>query len=359
MPSVISESEYEEKSSAEAEGEGQPTQSEPQGDPNVLQGQSVEPEATGDPFGGMFPEGVDTLEGEIEMLADGSFAGQGSEAEGEDTNTAGEQADDKSDADTGTSDSEEGHADWLSEVNEKTGLAADNKDEFVNEVRRLKTEREGIEQFDQLLDEAPELAGLIEQVANGTDIHRAVDEVLEGVSMSAPDPAEDPDAYADWKAEKKQRQKERRKRQKQRKQERENIQKMRRQMEQHFESFADRRDLEGDEKERFREKFVETFYGDPEEGRIRPDVFDHAYRAFKHDEIVEQEREEARKEGYNQAIREMQGDQKKEGDSLPNLISAGSGADDASSDRTPQGEGAEVMKFFGIGDTQDDLHDKF
>lgn len=185
-------------------------------------------------------------------------------------------------------------------------------------IRDDREAAETLDHLDALVAEDDHLARYLElrvqeKLDNRAAAMRAMKELVE-----APDPDEDPEAYADWKAERKlqeQRQQERKEREQQLSEAEERAQ---RQSVKSFKALKQKRDMSDEELDVFRRRVNTLLFGD-DRGRVPPHQAEILYRGMHFDELVEERvekaREEARREGRNEAIEEMQ--QRKRGDGLP------------------------------------------
>lgn len=345
------------------------------GDPTVLEGEPGAEQPTDDPFT-FFPDGVTTLEGDLpdesNPYAPAESGGE-DEKKGEDADTPQPtDSDDEPEGEAGADDepTEEDLDDvtasegWLEDVTAKTAIDAEDPDEFVETVNRMRRDLTATEQLRQIFEQAPELAQIVEPLVEKgepdvLDLYAALDG-LEGVKVQIPDAAEDPDANSDLRLRLKEKRKERQRQREQLQEQRRKEQQIVQEFEQAFESFKSRKGLSDEEAERFKEKFARTFYGDRETGELpRMDVFDRAYEILEggEEEDVPLEETEAYQKGYNAAIEQMKSGGQSDG--LPKMITGGSaGENEGGSDRPSGGE--EVASFLGPTEAdQKNIHDQF
>ena len=352
MMKRLSEEEYnpEEDPSVTNDGEGGVATQEKEGS----RVHTTQEEATGQSeTGRLLPDGLNSIEGEIPdaMTEGGGDTPEADETADEDASPTGEEGEDPTaDAEDDTGAEEEANASseedmddvpssqgWLDDVTAKTGLDAENEDEFVDKVRTMQRDVRGFSELEQVLEQVPQAASLIHSLAqtegeiDPVDFYMAAQDV-DGIDVQAPSKAENPDEYADFKSRLRDRQKEMKKRREERQKQQKKAQEIRQDFEQAFKSFKKRKGLDDEAAQAFKEEFARVFYGDADKGELpRMDVFDLAYDALRgqEDEEVAPEETEGYKKGYNQAIEDM-----KDGgaDGLPDLKNAsGTGTEDGGS----------------------------
>lgn len=360
----LSEDEY--QGDDEPGGGGDEPQSE--GDPAV-QVYNNDPDDPSEPSSSteearLLPEGMTSVEGEI---PDGFFAagepdgeGEGGGQEDQDTDESSgeEETTTPTDEGEGEEGGEEGGADedeemddvtasqgWLDDVTAQTGIEAEDEEEFVQTVNDLRRDVSGFSQFAEVLEQVPELAQVTHDLAgqeeiDPIDFYLAVKDI-EGVDVSIPDAAEDPDAASDFQLRLKERRKKQKERREQMQEQEQKAKDIRRDFEQAFKSFKKRKNLDDKEAQKFKQRFRKVFYGDPEKGELpRMDVFDLAYEALEgggEEDDTPIEETEAYKEGFNAAVEQMKSGGNTDG--LPDLKKGGSGG---STDGGGQSGGANV-----------------
>lgn len=334
----------------------------------------------------IFPEGVTVMEGEVpesmigpqptgqpEQSGEEGGSSERSSAEGEEG--AENQPTAESKGEQGAEDEGPEQADdvatsaTIEKVRKQAGLNVDDEDELVDTVKDMRRDLEGTQQFRQLFDEVPELGQVVSSMFDAAGEDGEIDTVsflmsleqVPGVNVSMPDPAEAPDEHDDFRLNLRER---RRKIQKQR-QEQQEMQKKQEEIvsdyERAFEGFKDRKDLGDDEAQEFKDWFRKTFYGDYERGVLpRDDIFDMAWEHYADEagEDVPPEETDEYKQGYNDAIEEMQ--QGGAGDGVPNMMSGGGSNDDQP--KQP-GEGNDVMNTLyseeELSRQRETMHDQF
>ena len=346
----------EEGEGVQAEGDGRATVHTTQPSGGAPQGSPAQGSASSEDDGRLLPDGLNAIKGEIPdgmMAAGGTGEGDGtdgtssSEAAGQQDGELG--ADARGEDSEGPSSSEDGSGStneseqegeemddvpsspgWLDDVTAQTGLEAETEDEFVEQVRTMHRDVRGFSELEEVLEQVPQAATLMHSLAQAegeidpVDFYIAARDV-EGLDVQAPSKAENPDEYADFKARLRERQQKMQKRREQQQEQQQKAQQIREDFEQAFESFKQRKGLDDEEAQAFKQEFARVFYGDAEKGELpRMDVFDLAWDALREQEEggdTPTEETEEYKEGYNQAIEDM-----KEGgaDGLPDLKNAGS-----------------------------------
>jgi len=242
---------------------------------------------------------------------------------------------DTDEADTDEADTDEADADETGD--EESGDAAPLPDPLRETAQELYPERvvEDTEQLqeamahdreivkhfdvlDSVVEQDEHLAKYLElRVKEGADPRAAAVQAMQEL-VEAPDPHEDPEAYADWKHEKKL-QEQRREQQENKEQElTEQEERFSRQSQQSFEAFAEKHDMGEEELQTFTQRVNTLVFGD-QQGRVPSNQAEILWRGLHHEQLVEQARQEAfengKQEGRNEAIDEEQS--RRQGDGLP------------------------------------------
>lgn len=328
----------------------------------------------------LLPDGMNTIEGEIppEMMGEEPVSDEGEGAEGEPGDeegaeqataegqeTAGEDEAGETEAEGEEMDDVNASQGWVNEFTKKTGLQAESEEEAIEKVRTMHRDVQGFSQMEQVLEQVPQAAQLMHGLAqtegeiDPVDFYMAAQDV-DGLQVNAPSKAEDPDGYADFKAKLNQRKQKMEERRQQREEMQKKQEKIRKDFEQAFESFRQRKNLDQEEAEEFKQEFARTFYGDAEAGELpRMDVFDLAYEAMRggdESEDVPPEETEEYQAGYNKAVEDMKSGGA-DTDGLPDLKdSAGTGENDGGAPPT----GGNVPSLLDpSGDEPGMNHDQF
>lgn len=303
--------------------------------------------------GSLLPEGLNAVEGEIPDEMFGTTGEESSddqpESEGDDTPEAEEDTETPEGEEEETEEGDEmddvaASEGWVEEFTKQTGLDAEDEEEAVDKVRRMQRDLRGFSEFEHVLEQVPQAAQLIYNLAETADAEE-IDPVdfylaaqdVEGIQVQAPDKNESPDEWADFKAklrEKQQKMKRNREQQQERQQAAQEIQE---DFEQAFQSFKKRKGKEAleaspyDSFEEFKQDYARTFYGDPEKGELpRMDVFDVAWDALvgqkESENDVPDEEHPKYKKGFNDAIEQMKGGG---ADGLPDLKGGAGTGDDS------------------------------
>lgn len=240
-------------------------------------------------------------------------------------------------------------------------VAINDEDDLLDTVEQMYEARQNLQFFDQLVSQDPNLQNYIQQVVDGTDPRMAAVEAF-GDLTEAPDPEEDPEAYAEWR-ENRARQQERQKMEtEEEKQQRKRMEAVRESAQKQFETFAQqvREQDEDFDPDQFRRTMLSIMMGDPESGRYPRQAFRVVYRGMKFEDAVEQAREEAYRKGRNDAFEEVDEQSKRGAAATPNLNATSSRTTSEESTTTGDEEGEELARqLAGSGEALEALDDMF
>lgn len=193
-----------------------------------------------------------------------------------------------------------------------------------------------VSRVDQLLEEDPHLEKYMElRLQEDADPRAAAIRSMEEL-VTAPDPDEDPEGYADWKAERQLKEREQEQSQAEEEEVSQEVENFQQQTARSFQAYQQKHDLSDQELERFEQRVNTLVFGD-QSGNVPSDQAERLARAvhadqYVHQDEVEQMLEEARREARNEAIEEMQSDQR--GDGLPKP----SGSSEPTGEMSPEDE---------------------
>jgi len=322
-------------------GDGAPSDGSEAG---VLEGsfdEGSQPTADG-PLGSFF-DGSDTEQSgsfDAERAADGSAVGQGDDGENESQEgetqrqaAEGEAQDDEPEANDEAetaggedADRQARREEWLGQVQEETGIQAESTDELAEEVNRLKTQNEGFHELEQIVESNPGFQQMLSEMADGKTVAEAA-AALDGVSTEAPDPNENPEAYADWKAAQKMKEREMEQEREQQSERQQKIQREQRRMQAEFENVVENNDLSDDQAQALGETLARLTVTQPG-AQLRAKDLETLRKGMQFDQAVEQAREDAYQKGREEALQEVRGDGSVQpSNDLPNLRTAGGSAE--------------------------------
>jgi hypothetical protein len=336
---------------APASAEGAPANAETTGE--VVGGFDNPEEATADgPLGSFFSGEQDEVSGSIDQPAAGD--GAPSDAEADDTADADTEAGGETDAEAGDEstpdadpdegDDRQGRRDeWLGRVQEETGIQAESTDELTEQVNRLKTQNEGFHELQQIVESNAGFQKMLSEMAGGKTPAEAA-AALDGVTTEAPDPNENPEAYAEWKAAQKMKEKEQQREQEQQSDRQQKIQREKRRLESEFENVVENNDLSDDQAQALGETLARLTVSQPG-ASLRAKDLETLRKGMQHDEIVEQKIEEARKEEREKVLAKVRGDGTIDAETdLPDLRTGGGPSEN---EQGSQVEDEQLQQAFG------------
>jgi hypothetical protein len=342
---------------APASAEGAPANAETTGE--VVGGFDNPEEATADgPLGSFFSGEQQEVSGSIDQPAAGDGAPSDPEAE------AGEEApspeadtdagaDDEAETESAETDPEaageedEGRQarreEWLGRVQEETGIQAESTDELTEQVNRLKTQNEGFHELQQIVESNAGFQKMLSEMAGGKTPAEAA-AALDGVTTEAPDPNENPEAYAEWKAAQKMKEKEQQREQEQQSDREQKIQREKRRLESEFENVVRNNDLSDDQAQALGETLARLTVSQPG-ASLRAKDLETLRKGMQHDKIVEQKIEEARKEEREKVLAKVRGDGTIDAETdLPDLRTGGGPSEN---EQGSQVEDEQLQQAFG------------
>lgn len=194
----------------------------------------------------------------------------------------------------------------------------DEKLESLTETAKVFDVVDRLYEQDERLSEYTELV-LQEDMSPMEAAFRAFGELFE-----APDPQQDPEAYADWKAEREVAERERAQDEQEEDELDEVAERYENQTAASFQRLAEKKDMSEEELNTFKKKVNTLVYGDPN-GHVPSDQAERLYFALNKDAIIDQVREEALEEGRRQGRNEKIDDETsgQKGDGLPNPDKSG------------------------------------
>jgi hypothetical protein len=368
----------------EATGPPEPTGSQPAGqERQAPEATATERERSNDPFEAfMSGAGPATIEGELpsgvtsapdtqeptgsspDAEAADSEEETGTERQAPEATGSAEEADSEGEAGTETTGSEEAagseegsdeRSNVAEQIAEEAGLETTDPSRIADTVRELKTEVQGFQTLQQVLESRPGFQQMVSEMADGKSAVEAA-AALDGVEPTAPDPQESPEDYAEWKAAQERKQEKRRQQRQKAKRRQERIQRKQARMEEDFESVTSRYDLSDKEKAAVGDALASLTVTEPD-AEFQPKHLDALVKGLRFDELEKQIRADEREKVMNQ----VQGDGTVEPeDTAPTLVSAGSGGDDAGRSGQPSSEAEALAAFFGVGqESEPDIHDQF
>jgi hypothetical protein len=305
---------------------------------------------------GSFEEGMTAAEDPITQMMTGQSpqaqSGDGAPAEGSapegEAGAEGEEAD-EAQPETGTEaeateeeqSREERRESWMDaeRFSEKTGINVDDPDEAAEAVNELKNKVLGYQGLEEVIDENPSFQQMIAEMADGKTPAEAA-AALDGVQTQAPDPNENPEAYAEWLAA----QKEKEKQEEQQGEQRQKMERQRQRMEQELQAVAERHeDLAYEDVARM----VAQVSPLAPQVDINPEMIGRLAKARNFDQRIEQARKEGYEEGREEALQEVRGDGTPEADDgLPDLRTGGGGAENDTT-QNQAGVDDDVAEIFG------------
>lgn len=288
---------------------------------------------------GQGPSGNDAptqAETDLESGADDEPSGEG-DAETEPEAQEGEEGESEEEEE----DREARRESWLNpdRFSEKTGINVDDPDEAAEAVNELKNKVLGYQGLEEVINENPGFQQMIAEMADGKTPAEAA-AALDGVQTEAPDPNENPEAYAEWLAAQKEKQKE----QEKQGEVQQTMQRQKQRMEQELQAVAERHeDLQYEDVARM----VAQVSPLAPQVDINPEMIDRLAKARNLEERIEEERKDAYQKGREEALQEVRGDGTPEADDgLPDLRTAGGGAENES-DQNQAGVDEDVAELFG------------
>lgn len=195
---------------------------------------------------------------------------------------------------------------WLGRVQEETGLQAEDTDELTEEVNRLKTQNEGFHELEQIIESNAGFQRMLNEMADGKTPAEAA-AALDGVTSEAPDPNENPEAYAEWKAAQKMKEQEAQQQQEQQSEREQKIQRKKRRLESEFENVVENNDLSDEEAQTLGETLARLTVSQPG-ATLRAKELEQLRKGVQHEQIVEQKVEQARKEEREKVLAQVRGD---------------------------------------------------
>lgn len=259
---------------------------------------------------------------------------EGGEAEGE--------AQDEGEGDQPALDVSE---DALRHVSNVLGTHLASGEQLVDHIEQLVTERDASAEWKGLLAEDQALRAIVAARLEGRPIREAVVEHVDGIQDQVPDPDLDPQGYREY-VEKQAAEKARREQMTaEQERQQEQIEKIKKATQRQFKAFVEREGMVNDEGEptdearQLAQEFVLFTQGDPTTGHVHPRMFDLFYKAKRHDQLIEQAREDAYEKGVKEGIQKVKNARRGGGDTIPLL----SGGGDASAARQANTKGEDLM----------------
>jgi len=305
----------------------------------LFQGEETEHETNFDRRRG--PEGV--IDEVDEEDADSESGEDTPEDAGADTDDAPEDAEENPEDEGGEESREEQRQEWLNagKFAEETGINAENPEEAIQQVNQMKDELAGYSELGQIIQQNDGLQTMIAEMAEGKTPAEAAT-ALDGVQTEAPDPNENPEAYAEWLAAQKQKEQQTQQHKKRQQQRQREIQRKQKRMEEEFENLVDRHDMSDQEAQELGETLARLTVTKPDASFSAKNL-EVLRKGLHHDRLIE----EARKEERKKVLDKVQGDGTVEpDDGLPDMRSGG-GATNQSSNSAPEGADEETIQAFG------------
>jgi hypothetical protein len=228
-------------------------------------------------------------------------------------------------------------------VQEETGIQAESTDELTEQVNRLKTQNEGFHELQQIVESNAGFQKMLSEMADGKTPAEAA-AALDGVTTEAPDPNENPEAYAEWKAAQKMKEKEQQREQEQQSDREQKIQREKRRLESEFENVVRNNDLSDDQAQALGETLARLTVSQPG-ASLRAKDLETLRKGMQHDKIVEQKIEEARKEEREKVLAKVRGDGTIDAETdLPDLRTGGGPSEN---EQGSQVEDEQLQQAFG------------
>lgn len=250
-----------------------------------------------------------------------------------------EEGEDKAGAESAAQDGEEAAEDgepapkseWTKTVGALFGESFESDEAATERMRALKDENESFNDLRGLLKDNEQLGSLfVGLLEDGLDLREAAVKAIPGLKSEIPDKYDEPEAYADWKARLAKEETERQHQEQLAQQEAEKLARANADVDRAFASFVAEHDLDDEAKDAFQKNFILYRLGDPETGRIPPDIFEREWKAQNFDAEIERVRKEAHAAGKNEAIEQLTSRRGMRGDGVPALAGAGTAAKDLS-----------------------------
>jgi hypothetical protein len=200
------------------------------------------------------------------------------------------------------------------------GTRVTSQEDLTEQVRSLQDRADGLTELDQMVRQNEAFGAFTAALMEGKSPQEAAADAVPGVETQAPDPDLDPEGYAEYR-EQQAREEERARLEEDKQQTQEQLRERgAKSFKRAFNAFVEKQDEDFDE-EAFGREYMSLTQIDPDTGRFRPDAFEIVQKGLRHDELIEQAREEARKEGFAEGVRSVK--EKRGGkDAPPNLTSS-------------------------------------
>jgi hypothetical protein len=223
-------------------------------------------------------------------------------------------------------------SDWTTTVGSAIGLAFDSDDQAIEHIRTLKDENEGYDALRQIIQGNEKLGAFFQaMLQDELDAEDAAARAF-GFEKNAPDPYDDPDAYADFMKKRGREEAEREQQRRELDTQNARIDRAHKDIDRAFDAFTAQYGLKEGEAKAFIERFALYRHGDPDTGRIPPDVFERERKADHYDADVKKARDEGIAAGRNEAIKELTSRRGKRGDTVPALAGSRAPATDISAE---------------------------
>lgn len=231
------------------------------------------------------------------------------------------------------------------------GSAVGSVDELIDQHVELNQVLNEYAALEELAAKHEGVVAFFTALKEGKTAQDAAAEAFGGLQITAPDPHEDPEGYADWKVEQDRKKREAEEAQQKAQQNQGRQGQIAEQATSLFEQYVKREGLGQDEATKFLAEYRTLLGGDPHTGRLRGDLFDVIYRGLHHERLVNEAIDEAKIEGRNEGIDEVKNRHRERGDGLPKPKSDGGPAPE----RTPEQRERENMRrrFANDGDVSD------
>lgn len=212
---------------------------------------------------------------------------------------------------------------WTSTVGAVFGEAFESDDAVIEKLRAVKDENEGFNGLKALLAGNERLGAFFQaMLEEELDPEDAALKAFRNLSRNTPDPYDDPDEYAEYMKRRGREEAEERHQREQAEKENAKYQRAQTDIDRAFASFTAEHNMTEAEAKAFRARFAAYRLGDPDTGRIPPDVFERERKADRYDADVKKAKEDGIAQGRNEAIKELTARRGMRGDSIPALAGA-------------------------------------
>jgi len=201
-----------------------------------------------------------------------------------------------------------------------TGEAFESDDAAIERVREIKDENEGYRELKELLQGNEEMGAFFTaMIEKDLDPADAAAVAFKDLVRNRPDPYDDPDGYAEYMKKEGIREADARHEAEKAQQRQDRVDRAHTDIDRAFNSFVASNGLNEGEAKAFAERFSLYRVGDPETGRVPPDVFERESKAEKYDKDVKDAYERGLADGKNEAIKNVTSRRGMRGDGIPAL----------------------------------------